>query len=612
MPRNLLFGPAVETFDYRPIPLPLKRVQLGAAVLILIAVIAYLPAITAGFIWDDDLLLTANPQLKALHGLAQVWAGKTCDYTPLTLTTFWLEQRLWQNTAIGYHVVNILLHATAAVLLWRILVAMRIPGAWLAALIFTIHPVNVASVAWIAERKNTLSAVFFFGSILVFIAGYKRGDSRLLWASAGLFVLAGASKGAVVGLPVVLLTCIYWMNRKLTRRDVIYIAPFAAIAVAIAVVTMHFQSAATDYGLAPSGLTSRAVRAGSLPWLYLGQLFLPVGLSPMSPVWNPALASLTTYLPGVLLALVLALFLWKRNGWGRPLLAAGGYYVWMLLPILGLVWMTLQQQAATADWWQYLAAPGVFAAMAAGFVCLVQRGSRPRIVSLYALLGVATVLLLVQTWRRCSIYESMETYCRAVLNENPHVWALQNNLGIIFKQRGDLVSAVACYQSALQDNPRYVQAHNNLGNIRERQDRPAEAEAEFRAALELEPHNPQILASLGRTYLRQGRNKEALATSWQSIRLDPANPDRYIEFGAALNANGQFEHAANCLAKALVLTPGDTRIQLELARTLMAAGRPEAAAAVCDSGLQTAQTRGDSHLIQVFADLRGRCRSSAE
>jgi tetratricopeptide (TPR) repeat protein len=602
----------VETFDWRPILLALKRVPLGAALLILIAVIAYLPAITAGFIWDDDLLVTANPQLRTLHGLAQIWAGKTCDYTPLTLTSFWLEQQLWQNTAVGYHVVNILLHATAAVLLWRILVTMRIPGGWLAALIFTIHPVNVASVAWIAERKNTLCAVFFFGSILVFIAGYQRADARRLWASAGLFALAGASKGAVVGLPVVLLICIFWMNRKLTRRDVIYVAPFAVIAIAIAVVTIHFQTAATDYGLASSSLTSRVVRAGSLPWVYFGQLFLPFGLSPMSAVWNPNLISLTTYLPGVLLLVSLTVLFWKRNGWGHPLMIAGGYYIWMLLPILGLVWMTFQQEAATADWWQYLAAPGVFAALAAGFVGLIQRASRTRMICLYALLGVTTTLLLVQTWRRCSIYESMETYCRAVLDENAHLWALQNNLGIAFRHRGNLAAAAACYRSALQDNPRYVQAHNNLGNVLEQQDRPGEAEAEFRAALQLEPHNPEILAGLGRTYLTQGRNKEALATIWESIRLDPANPDRYIEFAAALNANGEFEHAANCFAKALVLSPGNSRIQLELARTLMAAGRPEAAAAVCETAARTAQSRGDSHLAQIFADLRGRCQSSPE
>lgn len=150
---------------------PPQRFELFAALLVLCALIAYIPAISAGFIWDDDLLLTANPQMQSAHGLREIWLGKnSCDYTPVTLTTFWLEKTLWDDTPTGYHVVNILLHGLAAVLLWRILSTLRIPGSWLAALLFVIHPVNVASVAWIAERKNTLSAALFFASILAFLA----------------------------------------------------------------------------------------------------------------------------------------------------------------------------------------------------------------------------------------------------------------------------------------------------------------------------------------------------------------------------------------------------------------------------------------------------------
>ena len=149
---------------------PLEQFRLGAALLFFCAVIAYLPAINAGFIWDDDLLLTANPQMGSVRGLGEIWLGRNCcDYTPVTLTAFWLEHELWGDTATGYHVVNILLHALAAVLLWHNLSILRIRGSWLAALLFVIHPVNVASVAWIAELKNTLSAVFFFASILAFL-----------------------------------------------------------------------------------------------------------------------------------------------------------------------------------------------------------------------------------------------------------------------------------------------------------------------------------------------------------------------------------------------------------------------------------------------------------
>ena len=119
---------------------PPARLRLFAALLLLAAVIAYLPAINAGFIWDDDILLTANPHMQNAQGLKEIWLGRnTHEYTPLTSTSFWLERKIWDDAPTGYHVVNILLHAIAAVLLWRILTTLRLPGAWLAALLLAIQ-----------------------------------------------------------------------------------------------------------------------------------------------------------------------------------------------------------------------------------------------------------------------------------------------------------------------------------------------------------------------------------------------------------------------------------------------------------------------------------------
>jgi len=158
--------------------------------------------------------------MRSLDGLAQIWRGEQSrDYTPLTLTSFWLEWRLWDDAPTGYHVVNILLHALCALLLWRVLERLPVPGAWLGALLFAIHPVNVASVAWVAERKNTLSFAFFLGSVLCYLAG-RDGKRRALYlGSIGLFLLAALSKGAVVAMPAVLLLCVLWKDRKIAWRD---------------------------------------------------------------------------------------------------------------------------------------------------------------------------------------------------------------------------------------------------------------------------------------------------------------------------------------------------------------------------------------------------------
>ena len=575
------------------------------------AVIAYLPAINAGFIWDDDLLLTENYHLQSAHGLTQIWLGKgTNDYTPLTLTTFWLEKRIFGDTATGYHVITILLHAMAAVLLWRILSVLRIPGAWLAAFLFVIHPVNVASVAWIAEQRNTLSAALCFGSVLAFLVSHKRSDKKWLIVSIVLFGLAGFSKGSVVTMPLALLGCIWWMDRTITRRVLLRVAPFFAVAVVMSYLTIRYQAAATNYQLPGFDPVSRLARAGCLPWLYLRELLFPIGLSPMSEVLQPNLRSPLVYLSPLLIVSLLGLFLWKSRSWGRPCLFAWSYYLWTLLPVLGVVWMTFQQAASRADWWQYLAAPGIFALMAAGIAGISGLSGHGLRFSSYAVVVILFSLLLGQTWRRCATYQSMESYCRAVLSETPRIWGLQTNLGIVFKQRGEMDQAIACYRRALADNPRLTQAHNNLGSLLARQGNLSEAEQELKTAFALQPDNVGILENLADVYFVDGRIRDAFAAHADAIKLDRGNPNSYVRFGSKLKTNKQFDQAIVCFRNALVLSPEDPKIEIELAQTLIAAGRTQDAAELCDQGWHRGRRSGNRAVMQAFAILRSRCEPS--
>ena len=589
-------------------PFPLNS-RLLAALLILCAVVAYAPAIGAGFIWDDDTLLTANPQMRSAHGLVEIWQGKNSrDYTPLTLTAFWIEHQVLGDTPTGYHVINIMLHAIAAVLLWQILEALLIPGAWLGALLFAIHPVNVASVAWIAELKNTLSCVLFFASLLCFLLVYAREKRSLYIASIVLFLLAGLSKGAVVTLPVVLLGCLFWLNGKITRLDLIRVVPFGIIALGIALLTIHYQSRAVDYGLLPSGIAYRLARSDMAVCLYLRELFFPVGLSPMASQWLLDLHSPLTWLPLVVVIAALALFFWKRKSWGRPLLFVSGVYLWMLLPVLGFVWMALLQETPCADWWQYLAAPAVFACAAAGYgICLRKAGKNARL-GLQVATGIILVLLFVQTWRRCAIYESMETYCRAVVAENPHAWSMQNNFGVALKQQGDLIAAIACYHQALRDNPRYMEARNNLGNaLTATGDLPG-AEAEFIEASHLAHTNPEVLGNLADVYFREGKIREAIATQAAAIQNDRYNAARYNKFGLLLASNKQFAQAVVCFQDGIVLAPDDIGLQINLTRALLTLDHRAEAAAAAEHALETAKKSGNEKLIQMVSSILNQTR----
>src|SRR5438874_7062606 len=153
---------------------PWQQGALIAAIIIAVAWV-YLPALRGNFVWDDFLLITGNPLLQSASGLLEIWSGgRTADYFPLTNTVFWIEHHLFGRNATGYHAVNILLQTANALLVWRLLKRLNIPGAWLAGLIFGIHPIHVASVAWISELKNLLAMFFALLSVLCFLNSVRR------------------------------------------------------------------------------------------------------------------------------------------------------------------------------------------------------------------------------------------------------------------------------------------------------------------------------------------------------------------------------------------------------------------------------------------------------
>ena len=206
----------------------------------------------------------------------------------------------------------------------------------------------------------------------------------------------------------------------------------------------------------------------------------------------------------------------------------------------------------------------------------------------------------------------METYCSAVLTENPHAWSLQTNLGVMLKQRGEVHEAIACHRQALRDNPRFMEAHNNLGNALSAVGKWQEAEAQFLVALELSPSNSDVLENLADTYLRQGKIGDALAAEARAVKADRHNSQRYVQFALMLAGNNQFEQAVVCLKNAVLLAPGDIAIRVTLAWTLIAAGCDEEASVACGQALEMAKQTGNREVIQKVALLSNQCRPAAQ
>jgi hypothetical protein len=252
--------------------------------------LAYQPAWQGGFIWDDPEHVT-RPQLQTWPGLWRIWSSLTAttQYYPLLHSAFWAEHKLWGDSPLGYHLLNILLHATAALMGAAVLRRLAVPGAYLAAAIFALHPVHVESVAWITEQKNTLSAVFYLGALLTYLRFDRTRTARWYLASLGLFLLALLSKTVTGTLPGAVLVIFWWRRGRLSwRRDVLPVLPFFLLAAAGATITAWWEVAVNrcvgpEYQFTP---LERLLIAGRAVWFYGGKLCWPAGLTFIYPRWR--------------------------------------------------------------------------------------------------------------------------------------------------------------------------------------------------------------------------------------------------------------------------------------------------------------------------------------
>jgi protein O-mannosyl-transferase len=558
-----------------------KSVRLGGVLIVLLTLVAYLPAMRGGFIWDDDRLITDNRLVKAGDGLYRFWfTTEPPDYYPLTWSLWWLEWRLWGNSAVGYHTVNVVLHAINAALVWVILKRLRIPGAWLAGLVFAIHPVNVATVAWISEQKNTLSMLFYTVTILLYLRFDEEGGWRWYYGfSLAAFLLALLSKTAVVMLPFVLLGCVWWRRGRITRKNLLCSGPFFALSLVLGLVTIWFQynCALEGHTVRTAGFLSRLAAAGWVPWFYFYKAIVPFNLSVIYPHWNIDGSRGISYLPGIILVACLLLFWWKRKSWGRPLLFGLGYFVVVLFPVLGFFDQGFYEYSLVADHWQYIAIVGPIALMvSAGAVLCRQMGERSRYVCPVAV-AVVLAVLGMSTWRRGSIYQDSQTLWQDTLAKNPNAWMPHNNLGAALASRGQVAEAIAEYAAALRIKPDYAEAHNNFGTALVKQGKMPEAIEQFEQALRLKPDYAGAHNNLGVVLAQTGRLQEGIRQFYLVLRIKTDYADAHYNLGKALLDLGKVPEAIKQYEQALRIKPDYADAHYNLANILLDFGKvPEA------------------------------------
>jgi tetratricopeptide (TPR) repeat protein len=593
------------------------RDWLIALLLLAALLIAYYPALHGTPIWDDSGHLT-KPELRSWAGLGRIWfeMGATQQYYPLTHSVFWIEHRLWGDWYPGYHLVNILLQVVSAMLLVRIMRRLGVPGAWLAAGIWALHPVQVESVAWMSELKNTLSGVFYFSATLVYLRFDRERQAKTWWIALGLFFAGLLSKSVIDTLPAALLLVFYWKRGVVRwRRDVLPLIPFFAIGIGSGLVTSWVER--TYVGASGNefnySLIERALIAGRAFWFYLAKLAWPAKLTFIYPQWEIHAGVWWQYVfPIAAVALVAVLWI-ERERWGRGPLVAMLYFGGTLLPALGFVNIFPFRYSFVADHFQYLACVGPIA-LAAALISMGLSGIEGRAGGVAARRICCSGILLalcVATWRQCAMYSDIETLWRTTIARNPDCWMAYNNLSVISLDAGRADEARAEVGRALELHPVYCDAYVNLGNVLQHDGRMDEAVAAYKRAIEIEPRVPLAQCNLGAILFEMGRFDEAFGHIQTALELDPDSGDAEYYLASIYLAKGQLEEAAVHYRKSLELEPDLANGHIYLAEALMRLGQVDEAIAQFQAGLELKADDARAHYDLGMALMtRGRIREA--
>ena len=548
-----------------------KRQWFFCLILVVVTLLTYQPAWNGGFIWDDDEYVVNNELLTAPDGLRRIWFSldSPSQYFPLVYTSFRIEHALWGLNPVGYHWVNLLLHIVNALLVWRVLMALKVPGAWLAGAIFALHPVQVESVAWITERKNVLMGFFFLLTLLAWIAFVDERTKRpwrFYVVALILYVLSLSAKTTACTLPAALLLILWLQKKPINAERILQIVPFFLLGLGMGLVAVWWERyhQGTSLALVPLGPIERILVASHAVWFYLGKLIWPSSLTFIYPRWTIVATRPLEYAWLLAGAGLCAVIYFGRRRLGRGVEVAAVFFVTTLSPVLGFIMLFTFCYTFVADHYQYLASIGPIALASAGVASLAAtfKGSRKLI------LGTALCVigaLAVLTWRQSAMYGDIETLWRTTLLRNPGCWMAYNNLGntlMAYNNLGNTLyeanripEAMDLFKQALRINPDNDAAYYNLGTALALTGRMSEAIDQYEKALRIKPNFAKAHNNLGNALLLTGRTSEAIDQYEQALRIRPNFAEAHGNLGAALGQMGRISEAIEQVKAALRINP---------------------------------------------------------
>ncbi len=553
---------------------------LKLALLFALVLAAYYPALSAGFIWDDDHYVLNNANLATLAGLGDIWfSTESPQYYPLVFTTFWIEQHIWGLNPAGFHGVNIFLHAVNAALIWKVCRSLGLKYGFFAAIIFAIHPVHVESVAWITERKNVLSGFFYLLSLLAFFSYEKKARPSGYILSLAFFFAALLSKTVACTLPVAIIIIRWLQGQRIDRDFILRLAPFFALGLAMGLVTVWWEAniVGAKGGEWALPVIERLLLPGRIAFFYALKLVLPLNLSFIYERWTLDLADLWQWVYPIALFVLLAALFIMREKMGRGPLAAAAFFLVTLFPALGFFNVYPFRYSFVADHFQYLASAGLIILFAEAAGRSTESAGALKALRFAAIPIIAIFGALA--WSQTHIYKDLETLWRDTLRKNPGAFIAHTNLGSILYDRGEYEEAAAHFQKALSIKPDSSIEHFNLALIYFKAGKTDAAVEELRLAVRSDPGNLPALVNLGSMLTGEGRYEEALAHLGKAVEIAPGYPNARKNIAVLYDKMGEPGKAALHLEALVARDPENPVARKDLAIMLAKAGRPQDAIA---------------------------------
>ncbi|MDI6797122.1 MAG: tetratricopeptide repeat protein [Desulfatibacillaceae bacterium] len=534
-----------------------QKKLLLALLLAALTIGAYLPALDAGFIWDDDSYLTENKTLKSPDALYRIWMVPRASpqYYPLVFTSFYIEKSLWGLNPAGYHAVNIFLHFLAAFFLWRVLVFLKTPLPWLCAAVFALHPINVESVAWITERKNVASLAFFMASLLCFLhwdsSQEKAARRRWYIGSFALFVCAMLSKTVASAMPVAAGLCLWYMGR-LKVRKIALLSPFLAVGFALGMVTvlmerLHVGASGPIWHMP---LVERFLVAGRGFWFYIQKVIFPYQLTFNYPRWEVSASSLIDWAyPLAAIALFAGLLAISRR-WRAPL-AAMLFYLAGVFPSLGFFNVYPHRYSFVADHFSYHAVAGLIALFVGGGYALTRSFWLLRPKAAFAAVAALLIILFGATYSQSKIYQSHYTLWNDTIAKNPDSWFAYNNLAVFLKDLDREAEALHLLRKALTVRDDLPEVHLNLADSYRRMGDVQRFELHTEKGLGIVSNKPEVHSLLAHYLEGHNRLPEAVRHFSMALVIDPFHEPARIGLARVLTALGLYDEAESHIEIAL-------------------------------------------------------------